>query len=125
MFLGAGLRLSRRGQTGNDEVNAADRDIGHVLDGRLDVFLHLFGHSRDACAKGCYNFQSDLCRAVPHLYGDGRLDVGALEKVFHLPVLLAAGHLCHTLDLQRCTAGDLADDLCGDLQTAAFKLHVL
>ena len=69
--LGSGLRLSRRGQTGNDEVNTADRNIGHVLDGRLDVLLHLLGHSRDACAKGRHNFQSDLCRAIPHLYGDG------------------------------------------------------
>ena len=112
-------------QTGNDEVNTADRNIGHVLDGRLDVFLHLLGHSRDACAKGCHNFQSDLCRAIPHLYGDGRLDVGTLQKVFHLPVLLAAGYFCHALNLQRCTTSDLADDLRGDLQTAALQIHIL
>ena len=70
MFLGSGLRLSRRGQTGNDEVNAADCDIGHVLDGRFYVLLHLFGHDRDPCAKGDDEIQGQLCRAVTHFDRD-------------------------------------------------------
>ena len=51
--------------------------------------------------------------------------LAAAQQLLDLFVLLAAGDLGHTVHFQCSTACDLADDLGGNLQAPALKIHIL
>ena len=69
--------------------------------------------------------QGDRSSTLTHFDRDRSLNVRALQQLLHLFILIAAGNLGNTIDFQSCTTGDLAQHFGGNLQAAAFEIHIL